>query len=94
MEHFPTREEMSHFGVRAQPKIKGELLVNEDAVLIKDLANVQQIASGLDHVLFLDDKGQVMAMGDDTFGQCGTGGEGRTMAAPFFEARHRKPVKV
>ena len=35
-----------------------------------------------------------MAMGDDTFGQCGTGGEGRAMTAPFFESRHRKPVKV
>jgi alpha-tubulin suppressor-like RCC1 family protein len=33
-------------------------------------------------------------MGDDTFGQCGTGGEGRSMTAPFFESRHRKPVKV
>lgn len=33
-------------------------------------------------------------MGDDTFGQCGTGGEGRASFAPFFEARHGKPVKV
>jgi hypothetical protein len=41
MEHFPKREEMSHFGVRAQPKIMGELLVNDEAVLIKDLANVK-----------------------------------------------------
>lgn len=68
LEHFPKREELSHFGVRAQPKIMGELLVNDEAVLIKDLANIQQIAAGLDHVLFLDDKGQVMSMGDDTFG--------------------------
>lgn len=35
-----------------------------------------------------------MSMGDDTFGQCGSGGEGRAMTAPFGEARHRVPVKV
>lgn len=45
-------------------------------------------------MVFLDKKGNLMAMGDDTFGQCGSGGEGRTMTAPFFEARHRVPVKV
>jgi len=58
-------------------------------VLIKGLSNVTQLATGLDHILILDSKGTVWAMGDDTFGQCGTGGEGRTTAAPFFEARVR-----
>ena len=33
-------------------------------------------------------------MGDDTFGQCGTGGEGRAMSAPFYEARHGRPQLV
>ena len=33
-------------------------------------------------------------MGDDTFGQCGTGGEDRATTAPFFEARLRTPKKV
>lgn len=44
--------------------------------------------------MFLDKKGNLMAMGDDTFGQCGSGGEGRAITAPFHEARLRKPVKV
>jgi hypothetical protein len=33
-------------------------------------------------------------MGDDTFGQCGQGGEGRSSTAPFFEKRFGKPVLV
>lgn len=33
-------------------------------------------------------------MGDDTFGQCGQGGEGRSATAPFFENRFGKPVLV
>lgn len=50
----------------------------------------------MDHIIFLDTKGNLMAMGDDTFGQCGTGGaeEGRTKTAPFYKARYRKPVPV
>lgn len=44
--------------------------------------------------MFLEKKGGLMAMGDDTFGQCGSGGEGRAVTAPFHEARHRTPIKV
>ena len=33
-------------------------------------------------------------MGDDTFGQCGQGGDKRNVVAPFFEIRHRTPQKV
>ena len=33
-------------------------------------------------------------MGDDTFGQCGQGGENKAKVAPFFEVRHRTPQKV
>ena len=51
------------------------------------MSAVKQIATGLDHILFVTKDGDVYAMGDDTFGQCGTGGEGRAMSAPFFEAR-------
>jgi len=42
--------------------------------------------------LFLDNNGRVKAMGDDTFGQCGTSGDDRATTAPFFEVRHRAPV--
>jgi len=38
---------------------------------------LDMIATGNDHILMLDRKGQVWAMGDDTFGQCGQGAENR-----------------
>jgi len=45
--------------------------------------------------VFLNNNGTLMAMGDDTFGQCGTGDSvERSASAPFYEVRHRKPVKV
>lgn len=59
-------------------------MVQDAPVKIKDIGPIKQIACGLDHVLFLTKKGEVMSMGDDTFGQCGTGGEGRALQAPFF----------
>jgi len=43
-------------------------MVNDAPVKIKDLGKIKQIACGLDHVLFLNDKGELLAMGDDTFG--------------------------
>lgn len=46
----------------------GELMVNEDPVKIKDIGKVKQLATGIDHVLFLKQDGTLMAMGDDTFG--------------------------
>jgi alpha-tubulin suppressor-like RCC1 family protein len=54
-------------------------MVQDAPVKIKDIGPIKQIACGLDHVLFLTKKGEVMSMGDDTFGQCGTGGEGRAL---------------
>jgi len=93
-EHFPKREDLNLMGLKAQPKITGELMVDEQAIQVKDLPPIKQLATGLDHVTFLTTNGEVYAMGDDTFGQCGGGGEGRSMTAPFFEARHRRPVRV
>lgn len=52
------------------------------------------MATGTDHFLGLTNDGKVYAMGDDTFGQCGQGGEGRSTTAPFFEKRFGKPVLV
>lgn len=69
-------------------------MINDEPILIQGLPTLKQIAAGLDHVLFLSADGEVFAMGDDTFGQCGTGGEGRAMAAPFYEARQGKPARV
>lgn len=52
------------------------------------------IAAGDDHILMLDRSGEVWAMGDDTFGQCGQGVHDRQQVAPFFEVRHSTPQKV
>jgi len=52
------------------------------------------VATGVDHIIILDKKGQVWAMGDDTFGQCAQGAENRQKVAPFFESRHRTPQSV
>mmetsp|Transcript_19874 Transcript_19874/g.23036 ORF Transcript_19874/g.23036 Transcript_19874/m.23036 type:complete len:117 (+) Transcript_19874:108-458(+) len=43
--------------------------VDTTPVQIKELKNIQQIASGTDHFIALDQDGVVWAMGDDTFGQ-------------------------
>ena len=93
-EHLPNREDVDLFGRSSQGFIKGELMVLDQPKKIEGVGKVKQVSCGLDHVVFLDETGQLYAMGDDTFGQCGTGGEGRSMTAPFFESRQGKPVKI
>jgi len=61
---------------------------------VKDLPKIKQISCGLDHFVGVDHEGKVWAMGDDTFGQCGQGGDQRKAVAPFFEIRHRTPQQV
>ena len=68
VEHFPKREDIELFGAQARGQIRGELMANDAPVKIKDLGKIKQIACGLDHVLLLNDKGELLAMGDDTFG--------------------------
>lgn len=94
-EHLPSRDTIAQFG-RAGPasQIQGELMIFDKPKKVKDVGVIKQMACGLDHVVLLDKKGGLFAMGDDTFGQCGTGGEGRATTAPFNEARHGAPVKV
>lgn len=58
---------------------------------VKDLKEIKMIACGSDHFLALTRDGRVFAMGDDTFGQCGQSGEGRSSTAPFFEKRYGTP---
>ena len=43
----------------------------KEPIHITELKNIEQIVSGSDHFLALDKNGEVWAMGDDTFGQCG-----------------------
>lgn len=47
-----------------------------------------------DHLLALNREGQVFAVGDDTFGQCGYREDGRNTCAPFAERRITTPIKV
>ena len=51
-------------------RFTGELLIDEP-IFVKDLPALKMIGTGVDHIIMLDRKGQVWAMGDDTFGQCG-----------------------
>lgn len=52
-EHMPTREDMALFSARGAGQIKGELMINDAPVKIKDIGVIKQVACGLDHVLFL-----------------------------------------
>ena len=61
---------------------------------MKGLQNVKMVSTGTDHFLALTNEGLLYAMGDDTFGQCGQGGDGRAATAPFFEKRFGKPALV
>lgn len=90
-EKAPTREEKMFSKVKAQ--FTGELLI-DSPILVKDMAKIKMIGTGVDHIVMLDKTGQVWAMGDDTFGQCGQGQENRQKVAPFFEYRHRTPQKI
>jgi hypothetical protein len=54
---FPKRDDIAVFGAKSMPKIIGELLTNEQPILIKDLNNITMMSTGLDHVMFLDNKG-------------------------------------
>ncbi len=47
-----------------------------------------------DHVIALNDKGEVFAMGDDTYGQCGQADTDRNTNPPFSERRIKYPIKV
>lgn len=47
-----------------------------------------------DHVLALNDKGDVYAMGDDTYGQCGQSDIDRSTCPPFNERRIKYPTKI
>lgn len=76
-----------------KPRWTGEIDL-EKPIFVKDLPPLTMIATGQDHFLGLDKKGQVWAMGDDTFGQCGQGGEGRAAMAPFTETRLSRPKVV
>lgn len=90
-EKAPSREEAMF--AKFKPGFKGELIVDKP-IFVKDLPPMAMIASGVDHIVMLDRRGQVWAMGDDTFGQCGQTDDNRQKIAPFFEVRHRTPQTI
>ena len=45
----------------------------DDPICIVELMDITDISAGHDHLLALDKHGRLFAMGDDTYGQCGTG---------------------
>ena len=55
---------------RIRPEFTGELMI-ENPIHVKEVPKLKMISSGMDHLVALDRTGQVWAMGDDTFGQCG-----------------------
>jgi alpha-tubulin suppressor-like RCC1 family protein len=61
---------------------------------IKTVKNVKQIDGGVRHLLMLDNDGNVFAMGDDTFGQCGSGDDKRNYWGPFSKKIIRNPQKI
>lgn len=69
-----------------------EILV--EPVQVKELKDIEEIASGTDHFIARDSNGDVWAMGDDTFGQCGQRSDNRSEIPPFKERRVGKPAKV
>lgn len=85
--------EPSDYFSKKKPEYTGELLLDKP-IHVKEMPPLKQIACGVDHVLCLSKTGTVWAMGNDTFGQCGQGGENRQAVAPFFDVRHAKPVEV
>ena len=66
-----------------------EVSVLKEPVHIKELKNIEQIVSGTDHFLALDKNGEIWAMGDDTFGQCGQGAGNRPEVLTFISFVYR-----
>eukprot|EP00340_Litonotus_pictus_P005960 CAMPEP_0170526504 /NCGR_PEP_ID=MMETSP0209-20121228/11893_1 /TAXON_ID=665100 ORGANISM="Litonotus pictus, Strain P1" /NCGR_SAMPLE_ID=MMETSP0209 /ASSEMBLY_ACC=CAM_ASM_000301 /LENGTH=540 /DNA_ID=CAMNT_0010816349 /DNA_START=141 /DNA_END=1763 /DNA_ORIENTATION=+ len=55
------------------PDIPSEININSSIIKVKEIQNVKQIDTGHDHIMILNDKGEVYGMGDDSFGQLGLG---------------------
>ena len=61
---------------------------------ISSVKNLRQIEAGKGHLLMLDKEGQVFAMGDDTYGQCGSGDLDRKFSGPFISRVVHNPQLV
>lgn len=58
---------------------------------IKDL---KDIAAGKGHLLMLKKNGQLFAMGNDTYGQCGLGEAGRSASGTFIKMKVPNPEQI
>ena len=57
-------------------------------------SKIVEIDSGESHFLALTDTGEVYGMGDDSYGQTGTGGPNRKQGGPFPSRILRNPQKI
>lgn len=65
---------------------KRQVKKDRQSLLKAQFKSKQEVSSYFilgDHVITLNDKGEVYAMGDDTFGQCGQAESDRNTCPPF-----------
>lgn len=62
--------------------------------LVKNANKLQDVSFGTNHLLMLDKNGDLFAMGDDTFGQCGVTKQDRKIETPLKEVTVFEPEKV
>ncbi len=78
-----------------QIKIEKDKLIH-----VKEMKNIEMLATGKDHILALDNNGDVYGMGDDSFGQLGLGTfteereQHMKVYNNFIERRERLPKKI
>jgi alpha-tubulin suppressor-like RCC1 family protein len=77
-----------------------EVAIVENLIHVKELKNIQQIATGKDHFIALDKHGKLYGMGDDSYGQLGLGNfsqqreQQMKMYNNFIQRRERLPKPI
>ena len=71
-----------------------KIVVDPTPFQIEELKDIVSIKTGEDHLIVLDNEGDVWAMGDDKYGQCGQFHDNRPLVPPYKEVRIGKPQKV
>jgi alpha-tubulin suppressor-like RCC1 family protein len=88
---------MSVEKILAASKVKpdeGNAVIDHTAYLIDELTNIVSITTGEDHFLALRNDGDVFAMGEDKYGQCGQFHDLRATVPPYRNVRIGKPQRV
>lgn len=77
-----------------------EVRIEEKLIHVKELKNIKMIATGKDHFIAVDKEGNLYGMGDDSFGQLGTGNYSKERELQmklyynFIQRRERLPIKI